>query len=281
MFSVSLTAAFLGGLLSFFAPCGAVIFPSFILYAFKEKRHLVRATVIFWLGFAAVFMPIALGARAVGQFAILYRAETSLVLGGLLIILGVLALFGKGLHAIHPPKFLAIGDQRRNDVISLLFLGAVFAFALIGCSAPILGAIITLASFSAHLTTGILLLLVYTLGLILPLFVLAWLADRYQWHTTKLIRGWGWQLAIGGKTFSLHSTNLIAGLLFIGVGWLFVNGRGTTVLGEWIARTPYLGFFVSVNETLFGLNGIVDIVVVSLLVLLGGWWLWRKLKPTK
>jgi hypothetical protein len=102
-------------------------------------------------------------------------------------------------------------------------LGAVYGLAGF-CSGPILGAVLTVAASDGRPLHGGALLAVYALGMAGPLFLLAMGWDRFDLGS----RGWlrGRELTLG--PLRLHSTSLVSGLLFVGVGVLFLTTGGTT-----------------------------------------------------
>ncbi|HET7326850.1 MAG TPA: cytochrome c biogenesis protein CcdA, partial [Nocardioidaceae bacterium] len=113
----------------------------------------------------------------------------------------------------------------RGGHLSTLALGAVYGLAGF-CSGPVLGAILTLAATQGSPVLGGLLLAVYALGMALPLFVLAWFWDRYDLGRRAWVRG---RLLTLGPV-RVHSTNVLAGLLFVTIGILFLRFDGTAGL---------------------------------------------------
>ncbi|NCD20451.1 MAG: cytochrome c biogenesis protein CcdA, partial [Actinobacteria bacterium] len=104
-------------------------------------------------------------------------------------------------------------------------LGAVYGLAGF-CSGPALGAILTVAATSATPGHGAILMAFYALGMAIPLFVLALLWERFDIGHRQWVRGR--ILSLG--PLRVHTTNLVAGLLFIVVGWLFLRYDGTAGL---------------------------------------------------
>lgn len=90
----------------------------------------------------------------------------------------------------------------------------------------LLGAVLTIAASTADPLLGAALLFTYSLGTAAPLFVIAWLWDRYQLGRRAWLRGR--PLEIGPVT--IFSTNLVAGLLFILLGASFIAFQGTSAL---------------------------------------------------
>lgn len=79
------------------------------------------------------------------------------------------------------------------------------------------------------------LLAVYALGTVIPLFGLALLWDRLDLGRQRWLRGFGVQVG----ALRIHSTNLIAGVLFIALGVSFILLDGTNALS---AQYADLGF---------------------------------------
>jgi len=69
-------------------------------------------------------------------------------------------------------------------------------------------------------------LAVYALGMALPLFVLALLWDRCKLGSRGWLRGRAFSL---GK-LHLHTTSVLSGVFFIGIGVLFLRFNGTSAL---------------------------------------------------
>jgi hypothetical protein len=95
------------------------------------------------------------------------------------------------------------------------------------CSGPLLGAVLTFAVAGGDPVYGGLLMAFYALGMALPLFVLALLWDRFQLGKRRWLRGKLLQLG----PLKVHSTALVSGLVFVGVGLLFLLSDGTANLG--------------------------------------------------
>ena len=86
IFSASLIAAFLAGMVALFAPCCiTVLLPAYLASVFREKRDILKMTLVFFAGIAAVLMPIALGAAWLASVFRDFHRELYVV-GGLLLI---------------------------------------------------------------------------------------------------------------------------------------------------------------------------------------------------
>ncbi|MCY9555783.1 hypothetical protein M5W98_29730, partial [Paenibacillus apiarius] len=61
MSEIGYLAALLGGVLALLSPCSAMLLPAFFAYAFQNPRQLLARTAVFYLGLAAVLVPLGAG----------------------------------------------------------------------------------------------------------------------------------------------------------------------------------------------------------------------------
>lgn len=226
MSEVGVLAAFAAGILALLSPCSALLLPSFFAYAFASRRALLARTLVFYLGLLLTLVPLGTGASAASSLFYGHRPLLIAIAGWTIIGLGVLQLMGRG-FAVPGAARLQVAVSSRSDDgwLSTLFLGAVYGLAGF-CSGPVLGAILTVAATQDSPWQGGALLAVYALGMAAPLFVLAALWDRFDLGRRRWLRGrtlsWG--------AVRLHTTSLLAGLLFIAVGVVFLRYDGTAGL---------------------------------------------------
>jgi cytochrome c-type biogenesis protein len=170
------------------SPCVLPLIPSYITYITgisfadldaEHPSHVVRKkaiihSVAFILGFTTVFVLLGASATYIGSFLHNY---TSLIrkIGGILII-----LFGIHITGLVPIRLL-MGEKRVTithkpaGYLGSFLVGLVFAAGWTPCIGPILATILTLAATEESVYQGILLLLLYSLGLGIP-FLLSSLA---------------------------------------------------------------------------------------------------------
>lgn len=223
MTEVSFAAAFAGGVLSLLAPCSALLLPMFFAYAFTSRTLLLGRTLLFLLGLCTVFVPLGMGASLVAALLLDYRDTTILAAGALLIGFGLLELSGRGFSFL--PQGIAGRFQGGQSAIAVYGTGMVYGLAGF-CSGPLLGGVLTLAASTADPLLGAALLFTYALGTVAPLLLMAWLWDRYQLGQRQWLRGRALQLG----PLEVHSTNLVAGTLFILLGVSFIAFQGGSVL---------------------------------------------------
>lgn len=243
MTGIGYLAALLGGALALLSPCSAMLLPAFFAYAFQHPRQLLARTMVFYLGLAAVLVPLGVGSTAVAGLFFRHRDTLVTVAGWTIIALGLLQLAGKG-FAFGPAQRW-MGRLTGDSPVSVFALGAVYGLAGF-CSGPILGGILTVAATSAQPAAGGALLAVYALGMAAPLLLLALVWDRWRVGERRWLRGR--VVAVG--PLRLHSTSLVSGLLFVALGALFLIYDGTAALAggagltdvegaaqEWITQT--------------------------------------------
>lgn len=185
---VTYAGAFIAGLLSFLSPCVLPLIPSYITYitglSFADLQaqhpsHLVRRktffhSLCFILGFTTVFVLLGASATLVGS---LLQQYTTLIrkAGGLLIF-----LFGIHVTGLVPLDLL-LGEKRfrvqrkPSGYVGSFLVGLVFAAGWTPCIGPILASILMVAANEQQVVQGIILLLLYSLGLGIP-FLLSSLA---------------------------------------------------------------------------------------------------------
>ncbi len=217
--SLTFTAAFLAGMLSFLSPCVLPLVPTYLLYLGGERGRPLLNAVFFVAGFSAIFLLFGLPFTIVGNLLLQYRKTLALV-GGLAMIL--MGLYMLGLK----PKFLAQGFNLRyqgdtNRPWGAFVLGAVLGIGWTPCIGPILGGILTLTATGA----GFPLLLVYVLGLAVPFLVVALFADRAREIVRRMNR-----LSRGFQ--------LVAGTVLMAVGLLMATGQFTLMNSFFLKLTP-------------------------------------------
>ena len=182
---ISAIAVFLQGLFSFFSPCVLPLLPVYFGYLsggtaerdadgalrFARGRVMIN-TLFFVLGISAAFFLLGLGASAAGS-ALIKHQKAIMRIGGILMIL--FGLYQSGL--LGEWGFLA--KERRlpfrfetmaaSPVMAFIF-GFVFSFAWTPCVGPMLSSVLILAA--AEPEKGMVMILFYTLGFVIPFLLL-------------------------------------------------------------------------------------------------------------
>lgn len=201
MESVSLLTAFGAGVFSFISPCVLPLIPAYISFvsgvsidslqesneqAESQTAKVFMSTVVFVLGFSAVFIMLGAGAGVIGKLLFIYRIWFNRVAGGLIIVLG---LHMTGIFRIGFLNYEKRIHVRENPlgVLGIFLIGAAFAFGWTPCIGPILAAILALAAQQGSVGSGMFMLAVYSAGLGLP-FILTGLAINKFFGVYKKMR---------------------------------------------------------------------------------------------
>ena len=183
--SLGVAVAFSAGLFSFLSPCVLPLFPSYLsfitgmsvadlsaeLSPAVRRRVLVHA-IVFVLGFSLVFVGLGASFSAVGQFLLDYRDWIRRVGGVLIVIFGlyIAGIFRLGLFGRTAQWQIR---EKPAGYLGTLAVGVTFAIGWTPCVGPILGAILSLAGTAETVTTGVGLLVAYSLGLGVPFLLSA------------------------------------------------------------------------------------------------------------
>jgi cytochrome c-type biogenesis protein len=221
----------------------------------KLLRKVVLNSLLFIVGFSTVFMTLGFSFSLVGQVLIQYQESIRMMAGALIGFFGLyisggldhvakLADFTEKKWAHHPllwslpvlcrPLLLGryltrslqfhLGNRPAGYVGSML-VGFSFAVGWTPCVGPILGAILALASSTAHVSSGLILLGAYSVGLGIP-FLLSAVAINSFFHFFSKFKQYIELVHVGG------------GLLLILVGILIFTGYLTVLNTFAIQFTP-------------------------------------------
>lgn len=206
--------SFLEGIITFISPCLLPMLPIYLTYfaggdeASSSKRTIKNA-LGFVLGFTLVFIAMGALAGTVGSFFKGHQTLVNLICGLVIIFFGLhylgiikINLF-RGVRGNMNQKFLGF--------FSSALFGIVFSVGWTPCVGAFLGSALMLASQQGQATTGILMLLCYSLGLGIPFVISAILVDRLKGAFDFIKRNY-------------RIINLICGSLLILVGSLMMSG---------------------------------------------------------
>lgn len=178
---VSYPIALGAGILSFFSPCLLPMIPAYIMYVtgadFEEdisrrKFLAVTRTLGFIIGFTIIFMIMGTSATFLGRFFIqnkqlFFRISGVLIIAFGLNTMGVLRLgFLSSEKRVKSPK-------RITNWFSSILMGMAFAAGWTPCFGPVLASILVYAGAAGTLSKGVLLLLVYSMGMAIPFMLTA------------------------------------------------------------------------------------------------------------
>lgn len=264
IFTASIIASFFAGMVALFAPCCiSILLPTYMASALKQNKNILKMTFMFFAGIAVILIPIGLGAASLAKVFQSFHKELYIFGGLLMIVLGILAILGKGASILPMPK-MSLAPTGASQPKSAFLLG-IFSGAATSCCAPVLFGAITLAVVSGVFWKALIVTFAYVFGMTIPLFVAAYFYDRFKVENSKFIRGKLFEIKLGTKTFFIHSTNLIAGIVFLTMGiiililafsgntfWspVFQTGIGES-LNSWSQKS--LEFFMKAPDFFWGI----------------------------
>jgi cytochrome c-type biogenesis protein len=185
--NISLLAALGAGFISFISPCVLPLIPGYLSFISgvsvaelggaekrgENLRKVAFSSLIFVLGFSAVFISLGASATAVGKFLLSNKIGLFNRFAGALIVI-------LGLHVAGIIKIPFLNYEKRFHarskplgILGTFLIGVAFAFGWTPCIGPILGGILGLAANQGTVGQGMLLLTFYSLGLGIPFLVTA------------------------------------------------------------------------------------------------------------
>lgn len=205
--------AFLEGIITFISPCLLPMLPVYVSYFAAGEEASTKKTVKnaagFVTGFTVVFVAMGALAGTLGGLLVRFRTAVNIILGLTVVFFGLyfLGVFKlnifRGIRKSRAPKQLGF--------FSSALFGIVFSLGWTPCVGAFLGSALMLASQQGQALAGILMLLVYSLGLGVPFIVSAILIDR--------LKG-----AFGFIKKNYKTINLICGCFLIAVGIMMMTG---------------------------------------------------------
>jgi cytochrome c-type biogenesis protein len=238
---ISIFIALGAGLLSFISPCILPLFPSYLSFITgmsatalrdaatlrQQRSRIMLHALCFIAGFSLIFVALGVSFSLLGSFL---RTHLDLLqrLGGAVIIFFGLVLVGlfKVTLLMRTVNLQLHGSPA--GYLGAFAVGVSFAVGWTPCVGPILGSILLLASTTAEVQRGVLLLSVYSLGLALPFFVSA-LAVPAFFRMFGRVAGYLRAIEIGGGVLMI----LVGTLIFTGY-FTVLNGYALRLVPAWL-----------------------------------------------
>lgn len=204
--------AFLEGVITFISPCLLPMLPIYISYFAgggerKTSKTLKNATG-FILGFTIIFVLMGALAGSFGQLLNKYSTIVNIVTGLIVIFFGLNFI---GVFKLNIFKGTKMGKTENLGFFSSLLFGIVFSIGWTPCVGAFLGSALMMATSQGKVLEGIIMLLLYSLGLGIPFFLSAILIDKLKGAFTFI-----------KKHYKI--INIVCGSLLILVGVLMVTG---------------------------------------------------------
>lgn len=179
---------FLEGIASFISPCVLPMLPIYISYFMgKENKKTSKALVNasgFVLGFSIVFVLLSVFASKFGEFVSSNMKYIKIVFGSIIILLGFNYMEILKLKFFSRGNGIKIDTSCFNFVKSFLF-GVIFSISFTPCIGTFLASALLLIAKEQNVLKGIILMVIYSMGLGIPFIVSVVLIEKlkelFQW----------------------------------------------------------------------------------------------------
>lgn len=213
-FDPSVFGIFIFGLIAGICPCNSVLCLGLIGYLTSGKTNLslpniLKLTISFCIGTIIVLLPLGFIAGYIGKYLLFLSSSVAWTIGGVVLILMGLQL----LHVYKPPVrsiFNYFRVPMSYTMTGAFLLGLSFGAITIGRGAPMLLVVLTYTALYQTAIQGLVTMLIYAIGLSIPLIVISSLGGALGKQIKEKAR-------ISGDMF-----DRIIGILIIGIGVYFL-----------------------------------------------------------
>ena len=178
---MSYVIAFLEGMITFISPCLLPMLPVYVSYFAGGMQRDIEGTLKNALGFIAGFTTVfvLLGALAgtVGQILNEFKTLVNLITGVIVIFFGLCYL---GFFKLSIFRGIRFSKTEQLGFFSAFLFGMVFSVGWTPCVGVFLGSALMLAASEGAFLTGVMMLLLYSLGLGIPFLISAILIDQLK-----------------------------------------------------------------------------------------------------
>lgn len=213
--------SFIEGIITFISPCLLPMLPVYLSYFAGGGERSTKKTLTgafgFVLGFTAVFTALGALAGTLGSFLKQHETIVNIILGLIVIFFGLNYM---GVFKLKLFSGLKKTVKTGMGFFSAVLFGIVFSIGWTPCVGAFLGSALAMASGEGDILKGVIMLLLYSMGLGVPFLLSAVLIDKLKGTFTFIKKNY--------KTI-----NIICGIFLVIIGILMMSGlmnRFLTVL---------------------------------------------------
>ena len=174
---------FLEGIASFISPCLLPMIPIYVAYFTGEEENDLKKTILnscgFVLGFTIVFFILSVFASQLGGIISENMKYIKIVFGILIIIFGLNYMEIIKLNFLNKTNNMKVDTKELNFIKSLVF-GIVFSISWTPCIGTFLSSALLLIAKNQDIMKGMILIVLYSLGLGIPFIISAILIERLK-----------------------------------------------------------------------------------------------------
>ena len=174
---------FLEGIASFISPCLLPMLPIYISYFIGEEEKKSSKKIInalgFVIGFTLVFLILSIFASSLGMIISENIRYIKIVFGVIIIFLGLNYMEAINIKFLNKTKVIDADKKNLNFLKAILF-GAIFSISWTPCIGTFLSSALLLVAKHQDMLKGILLMLVYSIGLGIPFVVSVALIEKLK-----------------------------------------------------------------------------------------------------
>lgn len=174
---------FLEGLASFISPCLLPMVPIYISYFIGEDNKNSKKAIInsigFVLGFTTIFLILSIFASSLGNILSNNIRYIKILFGAVIILFGLNYMGLLKIGFLNKSKVKNIDTKDFNFLKAMLF-GILFSISWTPCIGTFLSSALLLIARQQNLLKGIVLMLVYSIGLGIPFIISAILIEKLK-----------------------------------------------------------------------------------------------------
>lgn len=174
---------FVEGFASFISPCLLPMIPIYISYFIGEeeddKKRAITNSIGFVLGFTIVFLALSIFASTLGHLVSGYMKYIKIAFGIIIMLLGLNYMEVFKLPFLNNSKGINLKIKNFNFFKAILF-GIIFSVSWTPCIGTFLSSALMLIAKEQDIIKGILLMLVYSVGMGIPFIISAALIEKLK-----------------------------------------------------------------------------------------------------